>query len=78
VAGGCAGGDAQNVGEDGGWCLADELVPCGQPARPGRDAQLVKDDDEPAVAAMFAGELPGNSQGETGLAAVVMLLRLRR
>jgi hypothetical protein len=39
---------------------------------------LVKDADEPAVAAMFAGELPGNSHGEAGLAAVVMLARLRR
>jgi hypothetical protein len=34
--------------------------------------------DEPAVAAVFAGELPGNSHDEAGLAAVVMLLRLRR
>jgi hypothetical protein len=48
----------------GGWCLADELVPCGQSARPGRDAQSAKDDDEPAVAAMFVGELPGKRPGE--------------
>jgi len=59
VAGGCVRGDAQRVGEDGGWCLADELVPCGQPARPGRNAQPAKDGDELTVAAMFAGELPG-------------------
>ena len=57
--GGCVRGDAQRVGEDGGWCLADELVPCGQPARPGRNAQPAKDGDELTVAAMFAGELPG-------------------
>ena len=49
--------DAQHVGQDRGWCLPDELAPCGQPARPGRDAELVKRPDEPAVAAMFAGEL---------------------
>jgi len=58
--------------------MADDLVPCGWPARPGRNAQPAKDGDELTVAAMFAGELPGNSQGEAGLAAVVMLLRLRR
>jgi hypothetical protein len=55
----CAWRDAERVGEDRGWCLADEFAPCGQPARPGRDAKLVKDADEPAVAAVFAGELPG-------------------
>jgi hypothetical protein len=39
--------------------LLRELAPCGQPARPGRDAELVEHADEPAVAAVFAGELPG-------------------
>ena len=80
MAGGCVRGDAQRIGEDGGWCLADELVPCGQPgAAPGPECRaLAKDDDEPAVTAMFAVSCPGNSQGEAGLAAVVMLLRLRR
>ena len=63
MAGGCVRGDAQGVGEDDGLCLADELVPCGEPACPGRYAQLVKDDDEPAVAAMFAGELPAKQPG---------------
>jgi hypothetical protein len=36
-----------------------ELAPSGQAACPGRDAELVKYPDEPAVAAVFAGELPG-------------------
>jgi hypothetical protein len=51
--------DAQRVGKDRGWCLAGEFAPCGQPACPGGDAHLVKNADEPAVAAVFAGELPG-------------------
>jgi len=51
--------DAERVGEDRGWCVADELAPGGQPARPGGDTELVKHADEPAVAAMFAGKLPG-------------------
>ena len=55
----CVRGDAQRVGEDRGRCFVDELMPGGQPAGPGRDAELVKDADDPAVAAVFAGELPG-------------------
>ena len=55
----CARRDAQRVGEVGGWRLPGELAPGGQPARPGRDAELVEHADEPAVAAVFAGELPG-------------------
>ncbi len=38
----------------------------------------MKHADEPAVAAMVAGELPGNSHAEAGLAAVVMLPPLLR
>jgi hypothetical protein len=76
----CARRDSERVGEDRGWCLADELVPGGQPACPGGDAQLVKDADEPAVAAMFAGELPGKQprRGRIGcgghVAAVAQVL----
>ncbi len=51
--------EAQRVGEDGGWCLPGELAPGGQAARPGRDAKLTENTDEPAVASVFAGELPG-------------------
>ena len=55
----CALRDAQCIGEDCRWCLPDKFAPGGQPARPGGDAKLVKNADEPTVAAMFAGELPG-------------------
>ena len=55
----CARRDAQRVSEDRGWCLVDEFAPGGQLACPGGDAELVKDADEAAVAAVFGRELPG-------------------
>jgi hypothetical protein len=46
--------DAERACEDCGWDLAGELPPCGQPARPGRDAELAKHADEPVVAGLSA------------------------
>jgi hypothetical protein len=72
--------DAQRAGEDRGWRLADELAPGGQPACPGEDTQLVKGADEPAAAAMVAGELPGKQPrrgwigGRGHVAAVAQVL----
>ena len=74
----CARRDAERVDEDrGGRCRTNSRH-AARWSRPGRDAKLVKNADEPAVAAGSLGSCPGNSHGEAGLAAVVMLLRLRR
>ena len=51
-------GDSQRVSEDRGWCFRGQVAR--RPAdSPGRDARLVKNPDEPTVAAILADELAG-------------------
>jgi hypothetical protein len=52
------------------WPTATTL-PCGQAARPGRKAQPGKDDDEPTVAAVFAGEVAGKQPQLAGTQQVI-------